>query len=148
MEILSFLAAILAAAAGCGVGYVLRDRMILGRLRTAQSSAEKVVAEAEARRKEILLEAKDEALKIRAEADREREEILSAAYREAEKLKGEGDAEATRIYSQAYSRNPQLFKLLRTLESYKKIFADNTTAILSSDSELLKILVEGERAAR
>jgi ribonuclease Y len=45
--------------------------MILGRLRTAQSSAEKVVAEAEARRKEILLEAKDEALKIRAAAEAE-----------------------------------------------------------------------------
>jgi len=122
------------------------------RLNLPEQNKQSVYARMRAERERIArqyrAEGEEQALKIRAEADREREEILSAAYREAEKLKGEGDAEATRIYSQAYSRNPQLFKLLRTLESYKKIFADNTTAILSSDSELLKILMEGERAAR
>jgi hypothetical protein len=38
--------------------------------------------------------------------------------------------------------------MLRTLESYKKILDDKTTAILSSDSELLRILTEGEAGAR
>lgn len=122
------------------------------RLNLPEQNKESVYARMRAERERIArqyrAEGEEQALKIRAEADRQREEILSVAYREAEKLKGEGDAEATRIYSQAYSRNPQLFKLLRTLESYKKIFADNTTAILSSDSELLRILVEGERGAR
>jgi membrane protease subunit HflC len=53
---------------------------------------------------------------------------------------------STRIYSQAYSRNPKFYKLVRTLESYKKILDDKTTAILSSDSELLKVLMKGEGA--
>ena len=38
----------------------------------------------------------------------------------------------------------RVYKLLRTLESYKKIFDDKTTAILSSDSELLRVLMRGE----
>jgi membrane protease subunit HflC len=122
------------------------------RLNLPEQNKESVYARMRAERERIArqyrAEGEEQALRIRAEADRRREEILSEAYREAEKLKGEGDAEATRIYSQAYSRNPQFFRLLRTLESYKKIFADNTTAILSSDSELLKILMEGERGAR
>jgi membrane protease subunit HflC len=87
-------------------------------------------------------------LRIRADADRQREEILSVAYKEAEKVRGEGDAESTRIYGQAYSKNPRLYKLLRTLESYKKVIDDKTTAILSSDSELLKVLTRGQSGAQ
>jgi len=40
------------------------------------------------------------------------------------------------------------YKLLRTLESYKKVLDDKTTAILSSDSELLKVLTKGEAGVR
>ena len=59
-----------------------------------------------------------------------------------------GDAESTRIYGQAYARNPRFYKLLRTLETYRKVLDDKTTAILSSDSELLKILMQGENGAK
>lgn len=122
------------------------------RLNLPEQNKQSVYARMRAERERIArqyrAEGEEQALRIRADADRQREEILSAAYREAEKIKGEGDAESTRIYSQAYARNPQFYKLLRTLESYKKIFADNTTAILSSDSELLRILVQGERGVR
>jgi hypothetical protein len=38
--------------------------------------------------------------------------------------------------------------LTRTLESYKKILDDKTTIILSSDSDLLKILTKGQGAAK
>ena len=62
--------------------------------------------------------------------------------------KGEGDAESTRIYGQAYSKNPKLYKLLRTLDSYKKVIDDKTTAILSSDSELLKVLTRGQNGVQ
>ena len=55
---------------------------------------------------------------------------------------------SSHIYNQAYSRNPRFYKLLRTLEAYKKIFDDQTTAVLSSDSELLKVLMRGENAVQ
>ena len=58
------------------------------------------------------------------------------------------DAESTRTYSQAYSKNPRFYKLLRTLEAYKKVLDDKTTAILSSDSELLKVMTRGQGGAQ
>ncbi len=93
-------------------------------------------------------EGEEQALMIRADADRQKEEILSSAYKEAEGIKGRGDAEATRIYGQAYSRDPKFYKLLRTLETYKKALDDKTTAVLSSDSELLRILMKGEAGVK
>ena len=69
--------------------------------------------------------------------------MLAEAYREAEKLLGHGDAESTRIYGEAYYRDPQFYKLVRTLDSYKRILDDKTSIILSSDSELLKLLTHG-----
>ena len=122
------------------------------RLNLPEQNKQSVYARMRAERERIArqyrAEGEEQALSIRADADRQKEEILSVAYKQAEKTKGEGDAESTRIYSQAYSRNPKFYKLLRTLESYKKILDDKTTAILSSDSELLKVLMHGEGAAK
>ena len=120
------------------------------RLNLPEQNKQSVFARMRAERERIArqyrAEGEEQALSIRADADRQKEEILSAAYKDAEKIKGEGDAESTRTYSQAYSRNPRFYKLLRTLEAYKKILDDKTTAILSSDSELLKVLMRGENA--
>ena len=120
------------------------------RLNLPEQNKQSVYARMRAERERIArqyrAEGEEQALRIRADADRQKEEILSVAYKEAEKTKGEGDAESTRTYSQAYSKNPRFYKLMRTLESYKKILDDKTTAILSSDSELLKVLMRGENA--
>jgi membrane protease subunit HflC len=120
------------------------------RLNLPEANKQAVFARMRAERERIArqyrAEGEEQALAIRAGAERQREEILSGAYKEAEKIKGEGDAESTRIYSEAYSRNPRFYKLLRTLESYKKILDDKTTAIISSDSELLRVLMRGENA--
>src|SRR4030088_2905643 len=122
------------------------------RLNLPEQNKQSVYARMRAERERIArqyrAEGEEQALSIRADADRQREEILSVAYKQAEKTKGEGDAESTRIYGQAYSKNPKLYKLLRTLEAYKKILDDKTTAILSSDSELLRVLTRGQSGAQ
>jgi modulator of FtsH protease HflC len=121
------------------------------RLNLPEQNKQSVFARMRAERERIAMqyraEGEQQAL-IRASADRQKEEILSSAYKDAEKVRGEGDAEATRIYGQAYSKNPQFYKLLRTLESYKKVLDDKTTIILNSDSELLKVLTRGEAGAK
>lgn len=118
------------------------------RLNLPEQNKQSVFARMRAERERIArqyrAEGEEQALSIRADADRQKEEILSVAYKQAESIKGQGDAESTRIYGQAYSKNPAFYKLLRTLESYKKVLDDKTTAILSSDSELLKVLMKGE----
>ena len=122
------------------------------RLNLPEQNKQSVYARMRAERERIArqyrAEGEEQALSIRADADRQKEEILSLAYKQAENIKGQGDAESTRTYGQAYSKNPSFYKLLRTLESYKKVLDDKTTAILSSDSELLKVLMKGEAGAR
>ncbi len=122
------------------------------RLNLPEQNKQSVYARMRAERERIArqyrAEGEEQALSIRADADRQKEEILSVAYKQAEDVKGRGDAESTRIYGLAYSKNPSFYKLLRTLESYKKVLDDKTTAILSSDSELLKVLMKGEAGSK
>lgn len=113
-----------------------------------QSVYARMRAERERIAKQYRAEGEEQALSIRADADRQKAETLSAAYKEAEQIRGQGDAESTRIYGQAYSKNPRFYKLLRTLDAYKKVLDDKTTAILSSDSELLRVLTRGEQGAK
>lgn len=117
------------------------------RLNLPEQNKQSVYARMRAERERIArqyrAEGEEQALRIRADADRQREETLSLAYKQAEQTKGEGDAEAARIYGRAYSRNPQFYKLVRTLETYRKALDDQTTVILSSDSELLRLLTRG-----
>ena len=122
------------------------------RLNLPEQNKQSVYARMRAERERIArqyrAEGEEQALAIRADADRQKTELLSVAYKEAETIRGQGDAESTRIYGQAYSKNPRFYKLLRTLEAYKKVLDDKTTAILSSDSELLRILTKGEAGAQ
>src|SRR5215471_17687304 len=122
------------------------------RLNLPEQNKQSVYARMRAERERIArqyrAEGEEQALSIRADADRQKAEILSASYKEAEKIRGQGDAESTRIYGQAYTKNPRFYKLLRTLEAYKKVLDDKTTAVLSSDSELLRVLTKGEAGAQ
>jgi membrane protease subunit HflC len=121
----------------------------LKRLNFPEQNKEAVFARMRAERERIakryLAEGEEIATRIKAEADREKERILADAYRQAERIKGEGDAEAARIYGQAFSRDPQFYKMLRTLDAYKKAMDDKTTVVLSSDSEFLRLLTQGRK---
>jgi len=74
--------------------------------------------------------------------ERKLKEIISTAEKEAVTIKGKADAEATKIYGEAYSQDPDFYAFQRTLESYASIVGNNSTLVLSSDSELYKYLKE------
>ena len=93
--------------------------------------------------KKYRAEGQEQAVKIRAETDKDVSRTLAEAYRDAEQIKGEGDAQAARIYADAYNKDPNFFKLTRTLETYTKFLDEQTTVVLSSDAELLKLLGSG-----
>jgi membrane protease subunit HflC len=109
-----------------------------------ESVFQRMRTERERMAKKYRSEGEEEAIKIRAEADKESRAILSEAYRESQKIIGEGDAEAARIYAAAHNRDPRFYKLVRTLESYRKVLNEKTTIVLSTDSELLELLTEGK----
>ena len=59
----------------------------------------------------------------------------------AEKLRGEGDARATGIYADAYGEDPAFYAFHRSLEAYRKSFADGNAAIvLDRDDAFLQYL--------
>ncbi len=91
----------------------------------------------------FLSEGNGEAARIRGNRVRDLNKIQSEAYREVEEIRGLADAKATEIYATAYNRNAEsiaFYEFTRTMESYKFIIAENTTLVLSTDSELFKFL--------
>ncbi len=83
--------------------------------------------------------------RILGTVDRELREITSGANREAMLIKGDADAEATRIYGNAYNQDPEFFAFMKTLESYESVIGDNTSLVLSSDSDLFHYLKNSSR---
>ena len=65
-----------------------------------------------ARGNQLRAEGSADAERIRAEADRKRTEMLANAQRDAQRLRGEGDALAGRIYAQAYGKSPEFYSVL------------------------------------
>lgn len=94
--------------------------------------------------KKYRAEGEEEARKIRSEAQKEARIISANAKKESEILRGSGDAESTKIYARAYNQDPEFYEFVRTLDSYKKIFKDETSVYLTPDSKILKLLKRGQ----
>jgi membrane protease subunit HflC len=91
----------------------------------------------------FLSEGNGEAARIRGNRVRELNKIQSEAYRQVEEIRGVADAKATEIYAKAYNKSPEsvaFYEFTRTMQSYKSIIAENTTLVLSTDSDLFKFL--------
>ena len=77
---------------------------------------------------------------ILGKVDRQLREITSTANKEALEIKGRADREATKIYGEAYNQDPDFFSFQKTLESYEMIIGNNTSMVLSSDSDIFRYL--------
>ncbi len=91
----------------------------------------------------FLSEGNGEAARIRGNRVRDLNKIQSEAYRQVEEIRGMADAKATEIYAKAYNQSPEsvaFYEFTRTMQSYKSIIAENTTLVLSTDSDLFKFL--------
>ena len=74
---------------------------------------------------------------------RDLNKIQSEAYRQVEEIRGVADAKATEIYASAYNQSREaveFYEFTRTMQSYKSIISQNTTLVLSTDSDLFKFL--------
>ena len=91
----------------------------------------------------FLSEGNGEAARIRGDRVRDLNKIQSEAYREVEEIRGMADAKATEIYAQAYNQSDvsrDLYEFTRTLQAYQTIIGQDTTLVLSTDSDLFKFL--------
>jgi membrane protease subunit HflC len=66
--------------------------------------------------------------------------LLADARQKAQVTRGEGDALAVKIFADAYGRDPEFYEFVRTLEAYRNTLGAGTTAILSPDSDFLRML--------
>lgn len=88
-------------------------------------------------------EGQGEAARINGEKERELKSIQSNAFRRAEEIRGEADARATAIYAEAYDQSKaarELYNFTRTMESYGKVFDEQTSIILSTNSDFYRYL--------
>ena len=84
-----------------------------------------------------------ESARIRCNRVRDLIKIQSEAYRQVEEIRGVADAKATEIYARAYNQSPEaveFYEFTRTMQSFKSTMADNTTLVLTTDSDLFKFL--------
>ena len=75
----------------------------------------------------------------------EQQRIESESYRQAQTTLGEAEAESTRIYAEAYGQDADFYRFLKSLETYRRTIDGDDTLILSTDSDLLRLLKSGSR---
>lgn len=88
-------------------------------------------------------EGNGEAARINGFRERDLNKINSEAYREVEEIRGEADARATEIYASAYNKSKEsreFYEFVKTMEMYTSVVSNNTTMILSTDSEAFEYL--------
>ena len=77
---------------------------------------------------------------IRAEAEKTVTVVLAEATRDSEVIRGKGDACRNRIFASAYGLDPDFFAFYRSMQSYEVALGEETTIVLSPDSDFLKFL--------
>lgn len=81
----------------------------------------------------------ESATRIRADADAQSQVLVAEAYRDSEIMRGEGDALSTEIYAKAYNRGRDFYRFYRSMEAYKKTFANKGDVMLiTPDSEFFR----------
>jgi len=86
---------------------------------------------------------------VRSKADRDATVIVAEATRQAEITRGEGDAEKNHTFAQAFGQDPDFFAFYRSMNAYQSALkGDNTTVILSPDSDFFRYFGAGATPAR
>jgi len=96
--------------------------------------------ERERQAKRFRAEGDEESRKIRSNADKEVRILTAEARQKADILRGEGDATAARIFADAYGRDPEFYEFVRTMDAYRRTIDEQTTLILSTESEFFRWL--------
>lgn len=85
-------------------------------------------------------EGQGKSAEVRGKKERELKVIESEAYRKTQEIMGRGDAEAASIYADAYNRNRELYKFLRTMETYRSTIDKDSWLVLSTNADLFRYL--------
>lgn len=101
---------------------------------------ERMIAERQRIAQKYRSEGQGENARIRGEKERELQVITSEVFKQTEEIRGRADARATEIYAEAYNVDPEFYRFLRTMESYKQVLDKDSTLVLSTESEFFNFL--------
>jgi ribonucrease Y len=153
MEPIVVIAALVAAVIGVAVGFVVRGVLASQTIKAAQDKAARIVAEARAQQKDMILEAKDEKLRQQREADeeaRQRRNELQNLERRLLSRDEQLDQRADMLEEKSRKINDRERDLERERESVAKLNQERIAALeqvsgMSAD-DAKGILLEAIRA--
>lgn len=98
----------------------------------------RMIAERKQIAEKFRAEGRGEASNIRGDKEKELQLIKSEAYKTSQEIKGGADAKAAEIYASAYGIDPEFYTLIKSLDVYKTVIDQNSTLIISTDSDFMK----------
>jgi membrane protease subunit HflC len=110
---------------------------------TLSATIERMKAERDTVAAERSGEGERAAAQIQSDANRDSRVLIAQANVDAADIEAKSSITAAGIYKQAYSSDPQLYTLLRSLDSLDKLVGPNTRLILRTDSAPFRVLVDG-----
>ncbi|ROM96124.1 protease modulator HflC [Pseudomonas brassicacearum] len=108
-------------------------------LEASQAIYDRMKSERQREAKELRAQGFEWAQQIQAKADRDRTVLLSEVQRQSAITHGEADAAANQILSAAFSKDPEFYKLYRSLQTYRQALSDSQPMlVLTPDAAFLK----------
>lgn len=110
---------------------------------TLNATVDRMRAERETIAAERTAEGKRLAAEIHSQADRDGRIVEADASVKAATIMANAQRDAASIYGKAWASDPQLYSLLRSLDTLSTIVNSNTRLVLRTDAEPFKALVQG-----
>lgn len=101
----------------------------------------RMISERESKAQEYLSKGDSQKNSDMAETDRKVNEMLATAKADADVIRSEGEGEAAKLYNESFSKDPEFYRLYRTLESYKQTIGDDTVIMIPADSPYARLLM-------
>ncbi len=125
------------------LGIELLD-VLVTRINYTDQVRDKVFARMISERQRIATKRRSEGEAIKAEVlgqmAKNLKGISSKAYRTSMEIRGKADAEVTKLFGNAYNKDPEFFKFLMTLDTYKDVLGSNTRLVIGASSPLYQYL--------
>ncbi len=87
-----------------------------------------------------------QAAQITSDADRDSRVVVAQAKADVADIEAKSRIAAADIYKKAYTSDPQLYTMLRSLDSLSTVVGSGTTVILKTDAAPFKALSDGPLA--
>jgi modulator of FtsH protease HflC len=113
---------------------------------TLNATVARMRAERETVAAERQAEGQRAAAEIASNADRDARLLRAKAKQDASEIEAKSRLEAADIYGQTYTSAPELYTLLRSLDTLDTVVSGNTRLILRTDAAPFRVLVDGPPA--